>query len=141
MERLNMESEKCKTLSEEEKEYLRSKLGNHAMNCHHLIWMGRDHHDIVRAELDFQPQMYLPAHNALHQHCPPVPKFDEKLLKVIRAEFVHSGDTLTSLDRLLILINAEHNIKSDYKDLCLHALESQIPYLRGNIDKAKGYHK
>lgn len=130
-------------MSPEQKELYIRKLGYGAMNCHHIIWMAHDHHDPVRAMQILQPQMYMPAHNALHQECPPVPKFTPKLIETIRADFRPTEDTLDSLDRLLFLINGVDSsvIKGFIKDMCLHSLESQIPFLKGNIKPAIGYHK
>lgn len=116
------------------------KFGKGTLNCHHLWWMGRTHKDnYLRAEHVFQPQTYKPAHKELHDNCPPVPEITRPTLRVVRAEFEPTDDTLESLDNLLCLFR---RLETDYRidpadkiilPLVEHALEMQIPYLRGNI--------
>jgi hypothetical protein len=138
-ERLSSRAE----MSPEQREIAIRRLGCGAMDCHHIIWMKRNHKDFIRAMEVFQPQMYKPAHKALHEDCPSVPRFNDSLLKIVRADFKPNDNTIDSLDRLLFLINGvdETVMKGFIKELTLHALESQIPYLKGNIKPAIGYHK
>jgi len=139
-ERRNEKLRNYENRTQEEVFEIARKLGKTAMNCHHLIWMARDHKDFVRAEKIFQPQMYIPAHNELHANCPPVPRFTAPVLETVRANFEPTGDTISSLDQLLVLIN-DAKINATSKDEYLYALESQIPFLRNNIRPAKGYHR
>lgn len=118
----------------------RRNFGRGVLNCHHLWWMGKTHgKNFLRAEFDFQPQMYIPAHKNLHDDCLPVPELSRQTLRVVRAEFEPTGDTFESLDDLLCILNRlETSYKIDPVDkmilpLVEHALEMQIPYLRGNI--------
>lgn len=127
--------ERIRVLSKEEFR----RIGRKAMNCHHLMWTAENHHDFLRAEHDFQPQMYIPAHNEVHNNTNSVPEFSKGILQIVRAEFRPTGDTLKSLDEVLICIDhaskAEHihPIDRQLAQMSIYALESQIPYLRGNI--------
>lgn len=136
-----MEQMNCERVSSNfDRENASKKLGKNVMNCHHIIWTKADHHDFVRADVIFQPEMYIPAHNALHKACPSVPRFNDSLLGVIREEFHATTNTLDSIDRLLMVINGadKKTIDSVMKEFCIHAIESQIPFLRGNIKTHEG---
>lgn len=117
------------------------KLGRGAMNCHHLFWTAKNHHDWMRAEPDFQPQMYIPAHNALHSdlQAMSVPEICKPILQAVRANFTPTRDTFDSLDQILLLIDHAsempqvHPIDRQLAQMAIHALEIQKPYLKGNI--------
>lgn len=115
------------------------KIGRGAMNCHHLFWVGSNHRDWTRQEHDFLPQMYIPAHNALHAECPSVPELSREVLRIVRADFRPTGNTLDSLDEVICLIDHAstmeqvHPIDRQLAQMAIHALEMQKFYLRGNI--------
>lgn len=115
------------------------KIGRACMNCHHIFWIAKNHQDWTRKESDFLPQMYIPAHNALHAETPSVPELSREILRIVRADFTPTGNTLDSLDEVLCLIDHAstmeqiHPIDRQLAQLSIHALEMQKYYLRGNI--------
>ena len=117
------------------------KIGRGVMNYHHLFWIGKNHKHWMRDQHDFQPQMYIPAHNALHKECPSVPEISTEILRIVRADFEPKHNTLDSLDELLCLISHAatmeqvHPIDRQLAQLSIHALERQRYYLRDNISE------
>lgn len=85
------------------------------------------------------PEIPRDLHNKLTDDCPIVPLLGMRALQLVDADFRPSNDTLNSIDRLLCSINkaskseALHWIERDLAELCMHSIEMQLPYLKGNI--------
>ena len=117
----------------------------YAHSCHHILetrsdWTSNKLANRLRTVGELMPELWQPAHDSLTRACPIVPLLGYKALELVTADFRPVKDnTMNSIDRLLCTINkvsnnqSMHQIERQLAELAMHSIETQIPYIRGNI--------
>lgn len=113
-------------------------------NRHHIMttrsdWQSNPNAKRVRNTHELIPLMDIEVHEELTKNCPVVPLLGYKALQLVVAEFRPTGETLSTLDKLLMAINEVcsnpniHYLERQLGQLAMDSLEIQIPYLKDGI--------